>query len=286
MSAATSDTGDYQSMDATVREVLEWGRARRGWRPNTCRIFRSYLQAAMRHFGPDELPNATRKELLAWMDTLPATAATRNQARNAIRAYFRYLDEMDEGRVDPTARIESIRPHKAVPRALSHDQAAKVWRAVQGRDERVVGLVAVMLYAALRASEACALRWVDLDGDRLWIMEGKGGHQRTVPLHPRAAAVLRRLPQVSTYLFPAPSDRSRPVNYQWCYRAISKLSDDVRIPFTSHCLRHSCATALLESGADVAVVQQVLGHESLATTQIYLRVTDQRTKDAIGRLDF
>ncbi|MHB1950409.1 MAG: tyrosine recombinase XerC [Acidiferrobacteraceae bacterium] len=204
----------------------------------------------------------------------------------AARSYYAYLIRCGEAQVNPLMRVRAPRSRKRLPAALSVDQAARLMeiedRSVLGLRDRA--LLELFYSCGLRLSELAGLDVGDLEGEDGCVrVRGKGGHTRLVPVgrHARAAA--------RDWLFArsgwaAPGERAlfvtargrrlgrRAIEERVRVRALRQGLDQSVHP---HMLRHSFASHLLESSADLRAVQELLGHRSLATTQIYTHLNFQ-----------
>jgi len=212
-------------------------------------------------------------------------AASRARALAGVRSFFRWLDRTGRLHNPAIDLLRSPKTPKRLPRPLSEDNAQEVVALAKNVPEEYwVGLrdeaLFTLLYAVgLRISEALGLCHGDLaHGDRL-IVNGKGNKQRSVPLLPIAQE------KIATYVAVCPFSRSAsaPVfvgvrgevlNAGVAQRQLRKLRRDLNLPdtVTPHALRHSFATHLLASGADLRSLQELLGHSSLSTTQLYTRI--------------
>jgi len=228
---------------------------------------------------------------LAWMATRGQARATMARRAAALRRYYRWLRRTGVVAVDPALRLGAPPGAARLPRVLSREEMAQlldgprpgpggdpILEAVSRRDDAVLEL----LYGSgLRVAELCRLDIGDVDLERrLVTVWGKGSKQRTVPIsRPAAAAVAAWLacrprlagPQAGLALT--------------CNRVGRRLGErDVRrivdrrspCPTHPHALRHTFATHLLDGGADLRVVQELLGHESVASTQVYTHVSKER----------
>ena len=221
----------------------------------------------------------------------PATLARRTAS---ARAFFRHLQLIGVRADNPAAELALPRRVRTLPRTLSAGEAERLIEAASGVTPRALrdrALVELLYGAGLRVSEAMALEkgGVDLDG-RLVRVVGKGGKERVVPLGREAAEALRR------YLArgrPHLDRRHRPelflnakggaLTRAGAFLILRKLAasaglDPARVH--PHLLRHSFATHLLEGGADLRSVQEMLGHADLGTTELYTHVTDRRRREA------
>jgi integrase/recombinase XerD len=225
-------------------------------------------------------------------DGLASTTIARRAA--AIRSFFRHQTLLGARTDNPAAELDLPRRARRLPRTLSPGEAERLVEAARGTTPRALrdhALVELMYGAGLRVSEAVGLErgGVDLD-DRFVRTVGKGGKERVVPIGRQAAEALRR------YLAhgrPHLDRRHRPelfLNAQGgaltragAFLILRKLAGKAGLEperVHPHLLRHSFATHLLEGGADLRSVQEMLGHADLATTELYTHVTDRRRRDA------
>jgi integrase/recombinase XerD len=223
---------------------------------------------------------------------LASTTIARRAA--AIRSFFRHQTLLGTRSDNPAAELDLPRRTRRLPRTLSPGEAERLVEAARGTTPRALrdhALVELMYGAGLRVSEAVGLErgGVDLE-DRFVRTVGKGGKERVVPIGRQAAEALRR------YLAhgrPHLDRRHRPelfLNAQGgaltragAFLILRKLAGKAGLEperVHPHLLRHSFATHLLEGGADLRSVQEMLGHADLATTELYTHVTDRRRRDA------
>lgn len=218
------------------------------------------------------------------------------RAQSALRTYFAFL--VDEGRitVDPTERLESPRTWRKLPDVLSRDEVARLVEApdpagpLYWRDRAILE---ILYSSGLRVSEVVDLRLggVELD-EGVVLVRGKGSKERLVPLgRPAAVAIDRYLREVRPRLSTGRGEarvflsvRGRPMSRQTIWSLVANSAKAVGIERTvsPHTLRHTFATHLLEGGADLAAVQELLGHVDISTTQIYTHV-DRRYLTEVHR---
>lgn len=208
------------------------------------------------------------------------------RALSSMRAYFAFLLEEEVIEKDPTEQIESPRVWRTLPGVLSMRETERLLEAPELSDPLCWRNRAVLelLYATgMRVSELTGLplRGVDLE-ERTCLVYGKGAKERMVPFG-RAArrALTRYLRDVRPELERGGGEgmfflsaRGRPLTRMAVWTIVRKARDRAGIerPVSPHTLRHSCATHLLEGGADLAAVQELLGHVDIATTEIYTHV--------------
>jgi len=223
---------------------------------------------------------------------LAATTIARRLA--AIRSFFRHQVLIGAREGNPAAEVGLPRRARKLPRTLSPGEAERLVEAANGttpRDLRDRALVELLYGAGLRVSEAVGLEknGVDLD-ERLVRSIGKGDKERIVPLGRNAADALRRYlsrgrPFLDSRHRPELflNARGGPLTRAGAFLILRRLAEKAGLEPTRihpHLLRHSFATHLLEGGADLRSVQEMLGHADLATTELYTHVTDRRRREA------
>jgi integrase/recombinase XerD len=240
---------------------------------------------------------ATREELeryLAELRALGLAGSTIARRLAAVRSLFRHQVMIGAREDNPAAEIPPPRRTRRLPRTLSPSEMERLVEAASGTTPRALrdrALVELLYGAGLRVSEAVGLErgGIDLE-ERLVRSVGKGGKERVVPLGRRATDALRRyLSRGRPFL----DRRHRPelfLNAQGgpltragAFLILRRLAEKAGLEPTRvhpHLLRHSFATHLLEGGADLRSVQEMLGHADLATTELYTHVTDRRRRDA------
>lgn len=287
-----------------VEEFLSWMVAEKGRSANTIAAYRRDLGAYCEWLmmqGTTVL-DVTHQQLVAFVGARRASgAATSSIARQlaAIRMLHRYLSIEGERRDDPAAELEGVRVPSGIPKPLSEAQVTSLLDAVVVTEpihRRDLALIELLYATGARISEAVGLSIGEIDLDaRLVRLYGKGAKERIVPFGSTAAAALDD--------WFSPSGRARIVPDQWrrrddaeavflntrggrltrqaAWQVIKKYGVRAGIgdELSPHVLRHSCATHLLDHGADLRVVQEMLGHASISTTQIYTKVSQERLWD-------
>jgi integrase/recombinase XerD len=225
----------------------------------------------------------------------PATVA---RAMVAVRSLHRFLAEEGQAEGDPSAALEVPSVPRGLPKPLREDEVASLIAAVVGDDPRARrdrALLELLYGTGLRISEAVGLSLGDVDvpGGSLRAF-GKGSRERVVPFMGQAAVAM------DEWLAPGGRDGLEPARWarrgdaeavflnarggrlsrQGAWGIVRSHGDRVGLGdrLTPHVLRHSCATHLLDHGADIRVVQELLGHASLSTTQVYTAVSQGRLR--------
>jgi len=283
-------------LDASLDRYLRHLVVERGLRDNTVAAYRrdltGYLQFLDAH-GIRSADSIAQTEVSGWISELrtreDGALAASSTARmlSSVRGFHRYL--LDEGQVESDVAA-STKPPKLpgrLPKAISIEQMASVLAAAAGDTPQALRDTALLelLYATgARISEAVDLNVDDIIEADVVRLFGKGGKQRIVPLGSFARAAIdaylvRARPIFSARGTSTPAlflgARGQRVSRQNAWLIIRAVADraNLGIEISPHTFRHSFATHLLAGGADVRVVQELLGHSSVATTQIYTLVT-------------
>lgn len=279
--------------DSDVEGFLALLAARRS--PRTVEAYSRDL-AALRTFLRAPVSTATTEQLELYTAELRAgglSGATIARRTAAARSFYRHQQLLGAREDNPAAAVQLPRRVRALPRTLSPGEAERLIGAAAGTRPRALrdGALVELLYGAgLRVSEATGLEkaGVELE-DRLVRVLGKGSRERVVPIGRPAAEALRRyLARGRPFL----DRRNRPelflnarggaLTRAGVFLILRTLAEQAGLDphrVHPHLLRHSFATHLLEGGADLRSVQEMLGHADLATTELYTHVTDRRRRE-------
>ena len=290
-------------LDARAEEFLAWLAVERGRSPRTVEAYRRDLLRYSRHLAAREcsLDAAADTDVIAFLralqgDGLAAASVTRMLV--SVRGLHRFLAAEGHRVDDPTADVEVPSLPRGLPKALSIDQIASLMDAVLGDDpvaRRDRAVLELLYGTGCRISEAGSLSLADVDlHDGLVRLTGKGAKERIVPLGRCAATSLERwlAPEGRGALEPELwarrgdaeavflNQRGGRLSRQGLWLVVRRHGDAAGIGsmLTPHVLRHSCATHMLDGGADIRFVQEMLGHASISTTQIYTRVSTERLR--------
>ncbi len=286
-------------------EYLSWLAVEVGRSANTIaayrRDLRSYEELLLaRRLDLDDVTRSVIEDYLAYLRASGMARSSISRALAAVRGLHRF--RLDEGLAsgDPTADVSGPRVPPGLPKALSEEEVKRLISAVTGEGpfpKRDLAMLEVLYGAGVRISELVGLSMGDLDlSAGLMKVLGKGNKERLVPVGGFAARALddwlggsgrallvpqrwaRRSDATAIFLSRLGTRLTRQGAWGVVrhYGALAGLSDRL----TPHVLRHSCATHMLDHGADIRVVQELLGHASITTTQIYTRVTPEHLRRA------
>jgi len=278
-----------------VEAFLEMLAAERGAARLTLAAYRHDL-AVVAEFLGGALDSASTEDLRNYLGALARdglSARTAARRLSALRQFYRFLLLDGRRQDDPTAALDAPRLGRPLPKLVSEDEATKLLdaAAAQGGAEgaRLICLVELLYGAGLRVSELVSLPLTAARGEkRFLVVRGKGDKERLVPVGEPARAALaaylaRRDGFVAgkkseRFLFPSRSAAGH-LTRRRCGQMMKELAlaagiDPARL--SPHVLRHAFATHLLDRGADLRSVQEMLGHADIATTQIYTHVAGER----------
>ena len=247
--------------------------------PLTLRAYRTDLEQAFGQnidsgtsFSEPEILNLIRKALHSWA---PLSLASRNRKAATLKSFFGWVYQERLSERDLSSQIVCPKVPKKLPHFLSVDEALAVLSSFEANSQSLHSLrektLFLLLYGGgLRISEACQLRWKDVHFQtRSLRLIGKGRKERVVILPGMAIGVLKYLQdlQREEFVFGGTQALSPRVAYDWIRTRGAKAL--LMKPLHPHALRHSFATHLLSSGANLRTLQELLGHESLQATEKY-----------------
>ena len=278
---------------ALVDRFLDMLAAEAGASKHTLAAYRNDLERAADSVTP--LGAASSNDLsrlgTAWAKLAPSTVARRSAA---LRRFFGFL--IDEGlrRDDPSSSLPRPRFERPLPRILDEDEVRRMFEAAEDRassDEgaavRNLALLELLYGSGLRASELVGLpRGAVRMGQPFLMVRGKGAKERLVPISSRAEAAVAKwmihVPAGSPWLFPSGKSHLSRVRLFQIVRAMAADAGISIERVSPHVLRHAFATHLLSGGADLRVLQSLLGHADIATTQIYTHVDSARLVELVN----
>lgn len=305
-SVARKSTGP--PLSGLVERFLEHLAVERGLAPNTRTAYTRDLvlyQAYLIERGIGDLRQITERDVSTFIEGLrereyadgrrysPATVA---RVLAAVRGLHRWLVREGRATSDPTELVESLRIPRTLPKSLTLDEIDRLLAAVPPEGDaaqRDRAMLETLYAAGLRISELTSLDVDDVDLDDATIRcVGKGSKERVVPVgraaldairtylgdaRPRFARRARGRPEHALFL----NQRGHRLTRQGCWKLLKRYAARANLArrISPHTLRHSFATHLIERGADVRVVQELLGHASVSTTQVYTLVTMDQLRE-------
>ena len=283
-------------LDELVDRFIRSISVERGFSSHTTRAYRRDLllfSSFAEQNGVTDVKSLNLELLRSWLwqrqqQGLAASTISRNSA--TLKSFFRWVDEQVPGVGDLGSRIRSPKVGRRLPRVISEQHVSDILTAAHVRANsgeplaiRDAAILEVLYATGVRVSELCTLSLDNLDGEQRTLrVLGKGNKERTVPFGlPAHRALTRYITDarpVTTESTVFLGSRGKPLKPRTVYELVAKILSDLPGggPRGPHAFRHTAATHLLDGGADLRIVQELLGHASLASTQVYTHVSAER----------
>lgn len=239
--------------------------------------------------GPTDVRKETVRQYVAFLAT--TRAAKRSIARKmaALRRYFGWLVRTERNTIDPTVGVKTPSDQGRLPKVLTNEQLSTLLQpredAPRWKEARDIAVIEMLYGSGLRVSELCAIDVDSVDVKRAAVtVIGKGSKERRVPVGEPALVALKAWAALRGEVVGGRSETALFVNSRGKRlgtRDVRRILDErASSPTHPHALRHTFATHLLDNGADLRAVQELLGHSDVATTQRYTHVSKERLKAA------
>jgi site-specific recombinase XerD len=286
---------DQLTIADAVGDYLDRARIERGLSPHTLEAYQRDLRGFTvfaERLGIDAVRDVERRTVrkyLANLSTRGYAARTMNRKASSLRAFLADAERRGSIAANPAATVPLPKRPRSLPRSVPAGALSRALDAIDATepiDLRDRAILETLYGAGLRVSELASLSVDDVEGRRFLRVVGKGSKERSIPLTGAAARAIAAYLADGRPLLAAPDAgsalwigvRGRPLGTRGIRRIVSS-----RIGSFPHALRHSYATHLLENGADLRSVQDLLGHSELATTQIYTAVTRRHMTETYER---
>lgn len=276
-------------IEAFVRRLA----VEKGYSPHTCRAYEHDLReffADLAEAGTDgDGPDVTPRRIRGYLGRLHKKNAKRTIARklSALRSFFEFLDEEERGGENPARGVQTPKLEKTLPGCLTVDDAFRLLDAIEtdslaGKRDRA--MFETLYSSGVRVSELVGMNWFDLDPEeRLVRVSGKGGRDRVVPVGRKSLAAVAAYREALWREKGVPLDEDGPLflnrlGGRLTARSVGRILErrfrecGIPVPVSPHGLRHSFATHMLDAGADLRALQEMLGHRKLSTTQRYTHI--------------
>ena len=276
-----------------VSEYIEFLEIERGLAQNTLEAYRrdlyQFFNFAFSH-NLQEISQIKRNHINLFFKELrdkkiSPTSISRKIA--SIKGFFNWINTLQILNYNPTLGIEQPKLSQRLPKVLSIDEIEKILKSDLSKQNRAI--IELIYAAGLRVSELCSLEMQNVDLQAKYVRcIGKGSKERIVPIGNKAIKAVEAYLKDRNYILKknniekAPlfiNKKGKPITRIEVYEIISALGNIINKKITPHVLRHSFATHLLENGADLRVVQELLGHSDVSTTQLYTHVSKKRLKE-------
>jgi len=247
--------------------------------------------------NPEDMTHKNIRVFLAEIQTKDFSRTTISRKIAALRTFYRYLYRERLVKANPVDNIKSPRKIKSLPKFLTTEEIESIFNSINTDTPtgfRNKAIFELLFATGMRISELCNLNFENLNlAENEITVFGKGGKERIVLVSNRAKSILNEyINKYRSQIFPnaeisekAPlfiNNTGYRLQQRSVHRFLAQIVKDLKIPkkVSPHIFRHSFATKLLENGADLRVVQELLGHASISNTQIYTHVSTERLKQA------
>lgn len=277
--------------DESTKGFLEYLKYERRVSVNTVDSYGENL-LLLKNYTNKELISLKKEDIKDFLDNVEATARTKAHYLTVFNSFYKYLVFMDKIKSNPCDGIKAPKLEKKLPTYLTNEEIAKLFniRLTKPVDYRNKAILEVMYATGARISEVINLELNQIDFEECIIrVVGKGKKERIIPLDDVAIEALDNYinnyrpflikNETCNYVFL--NKNGEKISRQMIFKILKNLANKVGITkeISPHTLRHSFASNLLNNGADLRVIQELLGHENLETTEIYSHLQNKKIKD-------
>lgn len=277
--------------DESTKDFLEYLKYERRVSVNTVDSYGENL-LLLKNYTNKDLISLKKEDIKDFLDNVEATARTKTHYLTVFNSFYKYLVFMDKIKSNPCDGIKAPKLEKKLPTYLTNEEIAKLFniRLTKPVDYRNKAILEVMYATGARISEVINLELNQIDFEECIIrVVGKGKKERIIPLDDVAIEALDNYinnyrpflikNETRNYVFL--NKNGEKISRQMIFKILKNLANKVGITkeISPHTLRHSFASNLLNNGADLRVIQELLGHENLETTEIYSHLQNKKIKD-------
>lgn len=278
-------------MPDNLKEYENYLKFEKNYSMNTINSYLSDIKE-YQEFKKGDILSSTKEDILAYLKTIKNLESTTISHKiSSLKSFFKYYQKREKIKVNPLANIKSPKISKKLPTYLTLEEVSKLLdvEIKSPYDARNKAILELLYSSGIRISELCNMQTSNYDSYECIIrLIGKGSKERIIPLGDYAISVLEDYinnyrPKInkkninSIFI----NNRGDAISRQFIFKVIKKecLKKGIRKNVSPHTLRHTFATHLLQNGADLRIIQELLGHENISTTQIYTHVSNQELKN-------
>lgn len=278
-------------MPDNLKEYENYLKFEKNYSTNTINSYLSDIKE-YQEFKKGDILSTKKEDILAYLKTIKDFESTTISHKiSSLKSFFKYYQKREKIKVNPLANIKSPKIAKKLPTYLTLEEVSKLLdvEIKSPYDARNKAILELLYSSGIRISELCNMQISNYDSYECIIrLIGKGSKERIIPLGDYAISVLEDYinnyrPKInkkninSIFI----NNRGDAISRQFIFKVIKKecLKKGIRKNVSPHTLRHTFATHLLQNGADLRIIQELLGHENISTTQIYTHVSNQELKN-------
>ncbi len=277
-----------------ISKYLSYLEIERGLSQNTIAAYKNDLFLFFEYFNQinsiEEIKRGHFSEYIKFLGKSGTNPATITRKIASLKSFFRYLSSIQEIKANPALSIAAPKVSKKLPKVISIDEIEKLFK--EKMDSRENAIFELLYATGLRVSELVELETKNIDLKNNTIRTiGKGSKERVIPLGTNAKKALEAYLKEREITLRLSTSKNKAkekvflnnfgekITRQWVYTFIKSLGDIIHKSISPHTIRHTFATHLLENGADLRVVQELLGHTNIITTQLYTHISKKHLKD-------
>lgn len=278
-------------MPDNLKEYENYLKFEKNYSMNTINSYLSDIKE-YQEFKKGDILSSTKEDILAYLKTIKNLESTTISHKiSSLKSFFKYYQKREKIKINPLANIKSPKISKKLPTYLTLEEVSKLLdiEIKSPYDARNKAILELLYSSGIRISELCNMQTSNYNSYECIIrLIGKGSKERIIPLGDYAISVLEDYinnyrPKInkkninSIFI----NNRGDAISRQFIFKVIKKecLKKGIRKNVSPHTLRHTFATHLLQNGADLRIIQELLGHENISTTQIYTHVSNQELKN-------
>lgn len=281
-----------------ISEYLEFLELEKGLSKNTILAYQSdlvsffdYIENEKENFDVNELKRKDFSNYTKYLAKKEISPTTITRKIASLKGFFKFLSYNRKIKSNPTSLISSPKLPKRLPKVLSVIEIEKILKNNLNNQE--LAIVELLYSAGLRVSELVNLKVKNINLEqRIIKVFGKGSKERIVPINKKCVDVLKKYSKIREVIelknkvsqFYFIDDNANQITRQKVYKIIKKQGELINKKISPHTIRHSFATHLLENGADLRVVQELLGHASIVTTQLYTHISKRTLRDVYFKI--
>ena len=285
-------------LEKILQEYLRYLKSVRRYSGNTVKSYSADLREFSSYcleYSKKNISGISEKFIKSYLMVLSESELERNSMSrkiSSIKGLFRYAYLNEYIKANPASSISGLKIPKKLPEVASSTSILDTYREIdKDKDSEMIKAIFEILYGcAIRVDELCKLNYGDLDlKEQTLKVFGKGSKMRIVPVGEKSVEVINKYLKLKAFDVPTvplfTNRKGKRIYQRFVHRLVNKyLSRVTDLKKKSpHVLRHSAATHMLDNGADLKAVKEILGHESLSTTQIYTHVSVERLKSTYKR---
>ncbi len=291
--------GEDWGILSSISSYINFLEIEKGLSKNTILAYQNDLIAFFDYvsaeFNIENIEHIKRKELSFYIKYLARNELNPSSIMRkiaSIKGFFRFLCHKRIIKTNPSVLINNLKLPKRLPKVLSINEIEKILKTDLTIKENAI--FELLYSSGIRVSELCELELKNIDLNQKAIkVFGKGSKERLVPINDKCIKIIKKyLSQrelvalkydSKPYLFL--NEKGQKISRQIVYKIIKKQGEKIQREISPHTIRHSFATHLLENGADLRVVQELLGHSSIVTTQLYTHISKKTLKEIYFKIN-